>query len=310
LMRFSLSRRIGLGSSSECNAVSSMSLKGELRAGRQHCWLKNQLEISSKPQNSQTIPQSAITSVSHPYYKQPFKMATAAINSLSTFTALPLPVDKYRGAVVEVNAVPSLKPALQAELHNRTFNCHQRSLFPPMKPSHGLSKWHTNEISPIFRTIGHQVTFFSTEFVLHVFQWCRIQSSQLESSTFGIRRCRKFEGEVGIGRSKASAFSTPPPLTYKNPIHLVQDDNVRQYAIHFKRSSDHPYTTITPLTPLSELEEFLETNIFALGTFLSCPLLVPELAHRCTIVTDHNRKFVLAVATAQDLENFVTRRGS
>jgi len=68
-------------------------------------------------------------------------------------------------------------------------------------------------------------------------------------------------------------------------------DKVSQYMTHFNRSSSQPYTIITPLTPLTELEEFLKKNIFAL-------------------VTDQNRKFVLALATTQDLENFVTRRGS
>ncbi|KIM42267.1 hypothetical protein M413DRAFT_444702 [Hebeloma cylindrosporum] len=68
------------------------------------------------------------------------------------------------------------------------------------------------------------------------------------------------------------------------------DDKVSQYMTKFKRTSTEPYITITPLSPLSELEEFLKTNIFAL-------------------VTDQNRKFVLAVATSQDLESFVSRRG-
>ncbi|KAF8801082.1 hypothetical protein BYT27DRAFT_7198658 [Phlegmacium glaucopus] len=68
------------------------------------------------------------------------------------------------------------------------------------------------------------------------------------------------------------------------------DDKVSQYMTKFNRTSSEPYTTITPLSPLSELEDFLKTNIFAL-------------------VTDQNRKFVLAVATSQDLENFVKRRG-
>ncbi|KDR72528.1 hypothetical protein GALMADRAFT_252661 [Galerina marginata CBS 339.88] len=68
------------------------------------------------------------------------------------------------------------------------------------------------------------------------------------------------------------------------------DDKVSQYMNKFKRTASEPYTIITPLTPLSELEEFLKTNIFAL-------------------VTDQNRKFVLAVATSHDLENFVSRRG-
>jgi len=68
------------------------------------------------------------------------------------------------------------------------------------------------------------------------------------------------------------------------------NEKVSQYMTKFKRTSSEPYTIITPLSPLSELEEFLKTNIFAL-------------------VTDQNRKFVLAVATSQDLESFVSRRG-
>ncbi|KAF9226302.1 hypothetical protein BS17DRAFT_698345 [Gyrodon lividus] len=68
------------------------------------------------------------------------------------------------------------------------------------------------------------------------------------------------------------------------------DDSVMNYMSKFKRNASHPYTIITPDTPLADLEEFLRYNIFA-------------------IVTDYERKFVLAVATSQDLENFVTRRG-
>ncbi|PPQ73439.1 hypothetical protein CVT26_015826 [Gymnopilus dilepis] len=68
------------------------------------------------------------------------------------------------------------------------------------------------------------------------------------------------------------------------------DDKVSQYMTKFQRRTSEPYTIITPLTPLSELEGFLKKNIFAL-------------------VTDQNRKFVLAVATPHDLEEFVRRRG-
>ncbi|KAI0053190.1 hypothetical protein FA95DRAFT_1586228 [Auriscalpium vulgare] len=68
-------------------------------------------------------------------------------------------------------------------------------------------------------------------------------------------------------------------------------DRVAAYMVKFNRSvSTHPYTVITPDTPLSDLEEFLKDKIFAL-------------------VTDYGRKFVLGVATAQDLETFVSRRG-
>ncbi|KAG6909914.1 hypothetical protein DXG01_014434 [Tephrocybe rancida] len=65
---------------------------------------------------------------------------------------------------------------------------------------------------------------------------------------------------------------------------------VSDYMTKFRRTASEPYTVITPLTSLSELERFLETNLFAL-------------------VTDSNRKFVLALATQQDLDNFVSRRG-
>ncbi|KAL0958383.1 hypothetical protein HGRIS_000525 [Hohenbuehelia grisea] len=68
-------------------------------------------------------------------------------------------------------------------------------------------------------------------------------------------------------------------------------DTVVKYMTRFKRDAESaPYTLITPLSPLAELEGFLQDNIFAL-------------------VTDNDRKFVLAVATASDLENFVSRRG-
>lgn len=44
-----------------------------------------------------------------------------------------------------------------------------------------------------------------------------------------------------------------------------QDDPVSKHMSKFKRTSSHPYTLITVSTPLAELEEFLKTNIFALG---------------------------------------------
>ncbi|KAH8823781.1 hypothetical protein DL96DRAFT_1532135 [Flagelloscypha sp. PMI_526] len=68
------------------------------------------------------------------------------------------------------------------------------------------------------------------------------------------------------------------------------DDKVDAHMSRFKRSASHPYKLITPWTELEELEEFLKENDFAL-------------------VTDNDRKFVIAVATSHDLEQFVTRRG-
>ncbi|KAJ3574328.1 hypothetical protein NP233_g1847 [Leucocoprinus birnbaumii] len=67
-------------------------------------------------------------------------------------------------------------------------------------------------------------------------------------------------------------------------------DGISKFMNKFVRHSTQPYTLITPWSPLADLEEFLKSNIFAL-------------------VTDSERKFVLGVATSQDLENFVTRRG-
>jgi len=68
------------------------------------------------------------------------------------------------------------------------------------------------------------------------------------------------------------------------------DDLVSKHMTKFNRSKEQPYTTITPATPLDELETFLRSNIFA-------------------IVTDYDRKFVLGVVTLHDLETFVKRRG-
>jgi hypothetical protein len=52
---------------------------------------------------------------------------------------------------------------------------------------------------------------------------------------------------------------------------VFQNDKVSQYMTKFKRSASHPYALITPASPLADLEDFLKTNIFALGyTDLLC----------------------------------------
>ncbi|KAI9507249.1 hypothetical protein F5148DRAFT_1206449 [Russula earlei] len=69
-------------------------------------------------------------------------------------------------------------------------------------------------------------------------------------------------------------------------------DKISACMTKFNRSPrTNPYTVITPDTPLADLESFLKSNVFAL-------------------ITDYERKFVLGVATSQDLEAFVSRRGS
>ncbi|KAJ3558888.1 hypothetical protein NM688_g662 [Phlebia brevispora] len=88
-----------------------------------------------------------------------------------------------------------------------------------------------------------------------------------------------------LGYLDVAALKTKWEAGEANP-----SDKVIAYMNKFQRSRSHPYTLITPSTPLAELEEFLQDNLFA-------------------IVTDWGRKFVLAVATQQDLENFVKRRG-
>ncbi|KAG6831061.1 hypothetical protein H0H92_012984 [Tricholoma furcatifolium] len=42
------------------------------------------------------------------------------------------------------------------------------------------------------------------------------------------------------------------------------EDKVSHYMTKFLRTASEPYTVITPLTTLAELEQFLQTNLFAL----------------------------------------------
>ena len=73
----------------------------------------------------------------------------------------------------------------------------------------------------------------------------------------------------------------------------------------FDRSAKREYTVITPLSPLEDLEAFMESNLFALGASVLCvsdPLLTIGVLVPVGTVTDTERKFVLAVATQQDLD--------
>ncbi|EJT46449.1 hypothetical protein A1Q2_01162 [Trichosporon asahii var. asahii CBS 8904] len=70
-------------------------------------------------------------------------------------------------------------------------------------------------------------------------------------------------------------------------------DPIASYMTHFPVSSkSHPYTVITPDTALENLEDFFNQK----GTDFA-------------LVTDAERRWVLAVATRSDLETFVKRRG-
>lgn len=69
---------------------------------------------------------------------------------------------------------------------------------------------------------------------------------------------------------------------------------------HFKRSAGTPYTVVTPSTELADLEQFLDNNIFALSA--CCVYAITTQLLILIPVTDHGRKFVLAVVTKQDLD--------
>ncbi|KAF8456223.1 hypothetical protein BGX38DRAFT_1163370 [Terfezia claveryi] len=71
---------------------------------------------------------------------------------------------------------------------------------------------------------------------------------------------------------------------------LSESDQVSKAMNRF-RTKGRVYKVITPDTPLEELDEFLS-----------------EDGREFAVVTDDRRRFVLGVATRQDLENFATRR--
>ncbi len=72
------------------------------------------------------------------------------------------------------------------------------------------------------------------------------------------------------------------------------DDEIRRAMLRFQRKGKK-YRVITMETPLEELEEFFQGG--ATGQ-----------KQDFAVITDERRRFVLGVATAQDLEEFVKRR--
>jgi len=71
---------------------------------------------------------------------------------------------------------------------------------------------------------------------------------------------------------------------------ITETDQVSKAMNRFRRKGK-VYKVITPDTPLEELEDFLG-----------------EDGREFAVVTDEKRRFVLGVATRQDLENFALRR--
>ena len=75
----------------------------------------------------------------------------------------------------------------------------------------------------------------------------------------------------------------------------VQPDNeIREAMVRFQRKG-RKYRVITMATPLEELEAFFEGA-------------VTGQKETFAVITDEKRRFVLGVATVQDLEEFVKRR--
>ncbi|EWC45532.1 hypothetical protein DRE_05390 [Drechslerella stenobrocha 248] len=76
---------------------------------------------------------------------------------------------------------------------------------------------------------------------------------------------------------------------------VTEEDTVEKAMTKFRKAKGVQYTVITPETELAELEVFLTSGGGRESGF--------------AVVTDAARKFVLAVATRDDLENFARRRG-
>lgn len=78
------------------------------------------------------------------------------------------------------------------------------------------------------------------------------------------------------------------------------EDEVRAAMVRFRRPrrdrGESPYRVITPQTPLEELEAFFEGA------------MTGGRKQDFAVITDEERRFVLGVATVQDLEEFVKRR--
>ncbi|EAU81495.1 hypothetical protein CC1G_05325 [Coprinopsis cinerea okayama7 len=223
------------------------------------------------------------------------QLPPSALSSDSTCANPNCNADKYRGAVVEDLQLPpafclpaseSISRAIE-QAYERDFS-HIPVLDRSRRPLGYIDvprlkkKWEAGGASPCPSGYVSQL--------IPLPGCCSLSSCSMLSKSLGLHRSWVyFQTELPsntiskrISRIQPSNPPTPP---------LIQTDKVSNYMTKFNRTSTgKPYALITPMSPLSDLEEFLKDNLFAL-------------------VTDANRKFVLAVATSQDLENFVSRRG-
>jgi hypothetical protein len=76
----------------------------------------------------------------------------------------------------------------------------------------------------------------------------------------------------------------------------VKDSDPVEAAMHKFQRRGRRYKVITTETPLEELDEFFHGGVEGIGK------------QDFAVVTDASRKFVLGVATKEDLESFIKRR--
>lgn len=94
---------------------------------------------------------------------------------------------------------------------------------------------------------------------------------------------------ISIKDKRLLGYLTAEELQNKAPSN--EQDTVANHYIRFKNESPgKPYQKITPNTPLEELEDFFNRG--------------EEFA----VVTDEEKRFVLGVATKNDLDKFVEHR--
>ena len=82
---------------------------------------------------------------------------------------------------------------------------------------------------------------------------------------------------------------------------VTEHDTVEKAMQKFKRGKKNPYKVITIETPLQELEMFFE-GVDAEGK------VHEERKQEFAVVTDWERRFVMGVATDEDLKKFLSRR--
>lgn len=97
------------------------------------------------------------------------------------------------------------------------------------------------------------------------------------------------------GRTRAllGYIAIPTLQTLLQSGKVTPEDPIETAMLRFNRRG-RPYKVITMQTPLEELEAFFENEGGEKNTF--------------AVITDQKRRFVLGVATDEDLKEFVKRR--